>query len=130
MTDFDEFDLTFMQTAEPVLGIQQGRTLIRTHPLSQCEGREIPCCIHNPSEHHMREWEMNWRADTRVMERICPHGIGHPDPDHMAYVESLNQGLEWQGLHGCDGCCATFTTPGGRVHPVNPVAGGSDAPAP
>jgi hypothetical protein len=67
---------------------------------------------------------MLWRGDTRVMERICPHGIGHPDPDHMAYVSSLTPEhicpddgpadesaacpyphLDWQGVHGCDGCC-------------------------
>jgi hypothetical protein len=31
------------------------------------------------------------------MERICDHGVGHPDPDEfMADV--------W--VHGCDGCCA------------------------
>lgn len=75
------------------------------HPREQCEGRGIPCCIHEPSDHHMRTWPMNWRSDTGVMERTCPHGVGHPDPDHMAYVRSLNAGLEWQGVHGCDLCC-------------------------
>jgi hypothetical protein len=37
-------------------------------------------------------------------ERICPHGIGHPDPDDMAYWKSI--GEESMGVHGCDGCCA------------------------
>lgn len=53
----------------------------------------------------MRDWELNWRADKGVMERLCPHGQGHPDPDHMAYVMSLNEENGWQGLHTCDGCC-------------------------
>lgn len=117
----EDYDLTIMQIAEPVLGLQAGEGVLRTHPRSACEGRGIPCCIHSPSEHRMRTWPMNWRGDTGVMERICPHGIGHPDPDHLAYVRSLtpehdcdeDRGigacpyphLEWQGVHSCDGCC-------------------------
>lgn len=120
----DEFDITSMQIAEPVLGMQTGYGVLLTHPKEKCEGREIPCCIHSPSDHHMRTWEMNWRGDTGVMERLCPHGVGHPDPDHMTYVRSLtpehecvddlndeygsscpHPHLEWQGVHGCDMCC-------------------------
>jgi len=121
--------------AEPVHGTVQGQAPVRVHPRAQCEGRGIPCCIHDPSPHHMRDWPMTWRADTGVMERACPHGTGHPDPDHMAYVLSLTPAhrcvfnrdqelapgewldlddqdgcpfphLEWQAVHGCDGCCA------------------------
>lgn len=34
------------------------------------------------------------------MERICKHGIGHPDPDDLKVQSS------WaEGVHGCDGCC-------------------------
>ena len=118
----DDDTLTFAHAAEPSLGIQLGPVLLRTHGPSKCQGR--PCCIHHPSAHHMREWPLNWRGDTGVMERVCPHGAGHPDPDHMAYVTSLtpehdcpdeypgDEGgqcpyphLEGQGTHGCDGCC-------------------------
>lgn len=116
------YSLTFMDAAGPVLGQQLGPTLMRTHGPDKCAGR--PCCIHKPSSHHMVTWRLNWRADTRVMERLCPHGIGHPDPDHMTHVRSLtpehdcpdeypgDEGgecpyphLGWQGTHGCDGCC-------------------------
>lgn len=76
-------------------------TLVNVHPASQCAGR--PCVLHNPSDHHMREWPTNWRPDKRMMERVCPHGIGHPDPDDMAYHR--NQGRTGLGVHGCDGCC-------------------------
>lgn len=100
----DDYDLTFMHTAEPVFGAQAGQRLLRVHPPAKCAG--APCCIHNPSAHHMRGWEMNWRSDTGVMERFCPHGVGHPDPDHMAYVRSVQPAeASWQGVHGCDGCC-------------------------
>jgi len=58
-----------------------------------CDG---PCPIHAPSDHHMRAWPLHWRADRHIAERVCPHGIGHPDPDQL-----LLDG----GVHGCDGCC-------------------------
>jgi hypothetical protein len=90
----EDHDLTFT-----------GATLLQVHPRSACRGRGLACCIHAPSSHHMATWPMRWRDDTRVMERTCPHGIGHPDPDHMAYVCSLDEDLAWQGVHGCDGCC-------------------------
>jgi hypothetical protein len=72
-----------------------------THGPDKCAGQN--CCIHNPSPHHMVTWPMRWRADTGKMERICEHGIGHPDPDDAAYWERLGQGC--RNIHGCDGCC-------------------------
>lgn len=74
---------------------------LRTHAESQCSGEH--CCIHNPSDHHMRTWPLNWREDTCVMERICPHGVGHPDPDDAAH--NIRIGREYMTVHGCDGCC-------------------------
>lgn len=67
--------------------------VLLTHDESQCDGRA--CCVHNPSEHHMRTWPQRWRADRYMMERICPHNVGHPDPDD----------LNPNHVHGCDGCC-------------------------
>lgn len=66
-----------------------------------CKG-EV-CVIHNPTDHHMRTWPMNWRGDRGLIERICPHGIGHPDPDHLPRWEAMGWGAE--ATHGCDGCC-------------------------
>lgn len=88
--------------AEPEFGMQiGGAVLVNVHPPERCAGR--PCVIHAPSDHHMRDWPTNWRGDTRIMERMCPHGIGHPDPDDVAYNESA--GRDWIGVHGCDSCC-------------------------
>lgn len=73
------------------------------HDADLCEGG--PCCIHNPTDHHMVDWPQFWRDDKGLMERICEHGIGHPDPD-----DRLIRGPEpskWAGVHGCDGCCST-----------------------
>lgn len=123
-----------MPATEPLFGVEIGTVNLATHPRSRCEGRGIPCCIHEPSDHHMRDWPMLWRADTGVMERTCPHGVGHPDPDHMAYVRSLTPKhecenswgywsndekdgecpyphFEWQGTHSCDGCCQAPGSP-------------------
>lgn len=73
------------------------------HDPADCEGR--PCCIHNPSDHHMKDWPQHWRPDRYLMERTCEHGIGHPDPDHVAYMKSVGKWEEADATHGCDGCC-------------------------
>ena len=63
------------------------------------------CCIHNPSDHIMVEWPMLYRFDRGLMERVCPHGIGHPDPDAIAYgMRKFGESAD-TGVHGCDGCC-------------------------
>jgi hypothetical protein len=45
---------------------------------------EAPCAVHRPSSHHMVTWrlEQNGRGE---LERICPHGVRHTDPDDLAY---------------------------------------------
>lgn len=70
------------------------------------------CVIHNPSDHCMKDFPTHWRADRGLMERICPHGIGHPDPDDLHYkaicfgnTEVGKRQLECEVVHGCDGCC-------------------------
>ncbi len=62
------------------------------------------CAIHKPS-HHMREWPIVLRLDYGwpLVERTCPHGVGHPDPDSIAWYE--RGGKEFYDSHGCDGCC-------------------------
>lgn len=82
-------------------GIVMQNPLTNIHNDSQCSGEH--CCIHNPSDHHMRSWPMVWRKDKGVMERICPHGIGHPDPDGAAH--NVRIGRDYLNIHGCDGCC-------------------------
>lgn len=83
-----------------------GQRVHGVHPRNSCLG--YPCAVHNPGDHHMASWRQNWRGDRKIMERVCPHGIGHPDPDHMAFVLSRvgPVGEAESGVHGCDGCCA------------------------
>jgi len=90
--------------AEPFLGEQVGEAVLtNVHHESQCQGR--PCVVHRPSDHHMRTWRLNWRGDLGIFERLCQHGVGHPDPDSLAYLESI--GREGFDVHGCDTCCRT-----------------------
>jgi hypothetical protein len=71
--------------------------LVNVHYPEACAGR--PCTVHNRTDHHMRSFPQHWCDDRGLMERICPHGVGHPDPDGPYLPESSM----W--VHGCDGCC-------------------------
>lgn len=106
MSDYDLFGN--IDASEPSLGIQQGKTVLQTHPASVCES-DPSCCLHNPSEHALKDAPLNWRADRRLMERICEHGVGHPDPDDLAFKRRTLAPEVYKSyafaVHGCDGCC-------------------------
>jgi hypothetical protein len=76
---------------------------LKIHSEKACEGQYCP--FHNPSNHHMIDWKLHVRDDKYyLVERICPeHGVGHPDPDSLAYFVRI--GKDWMGVHGCCGCC-------------------------
>jgi len=76
---------------------------ILVHNKKDCKGEY--CVIHNPSNHHMRDWPTHWRDDRGLMERICEHGVGHPDPDDLAYKDLMGGDKLSEAVHGCDGCC-------------------------
>jgi hypothetical protein len=73
--------------------LQGGEVLNGVHEPEWCAGEF--CCIHHPSNHHMKLWPQHWRGDRKLMERICQHGVGHPDPDD----------INPDTVHGCCGCC-------------------------
>jgi hypothetical protein len=89
--------------SEASFGAYAGMAVIeKIHPESKCSGRR--CVVHNPSEHGMRQWQLHWRDDRGIFERMCPaHGVGHPDPDQFQFWRETGQA--WQGVHGCCGCC-------------------------
>lgn len=87
-----------MGNAEPYQLEHSTTQLVNIHDITQCQPN--PCTIHNKTDHHMRQWPQHWRSDRAIMERICPHGIGHPDPDSPW----PNNSHQW--VHGCDGCCS------------------------
>ncbi len=74
------------------------------HGKAQCSGDN--CCIHNPSDHVLKDAPYWWRGDLGLMERLCEHGIGHPDPDSLAHIRREGgDPEEGFGIHACDGCC-------------------------
>lgn len=75
--------------------------LVNVHDPGRCIGEH--CTIHAMSDHLMRAFPQHWRADRHFMERVCPHGIGHPDPDDPKASD------RWESIHGCDGCCRHAT---------------------
>jgi len=72
------------------------------HHKDLCKGKHCP--FHNPSNHPLKDAPIHIRYDKgALVERICEHGVGHDDPDSVAYFHSI--GEKWAGVHGCDGCC-------------------------
>ena len=84
---------------------------------SDCTGRQFfvhkrnvgcdidGCAIHNPSYHPLSDARQYMRVDKGyLIERICDHGVGHPDPDSASFMAKTGWGKGiW--IHGCDGCC-------------------------
>ena len=108
-TPVSDFDLIGnIDAAEPSFGFQIGKTVLRTHGPNACKD-DPACCIHKPSDHPMKDFPLNWRGDRGLMERICTHGIGHPDPDDLAHKKRVMAPEAYKnrayGVHGCDGCC-------------------------
>lgn len=81
------------------LGDGSGR-VIQHHPQEKCEPGSCP--FHRPSDHIMASWPMTLR-ESGLIERVCVHNVGHPDPDSLSYFDRRDQGA--LGVHGCDGCC-------------------------
>ena len=79
--------------------LENSKSVLFTHEKGECF--DEVCSIHNRSAHIMRSFPQHWRSDRRIMERICPHGIGHPDPDDYKIMTRADR-----GVHGCDGCCS------------------------
>lgn len=84
-----------------MIGLSDG-SILETHPPEVCAGER--CCIHNPSDHPLKDAPLHWRGDRGLMERTCQHGTGHPDPDSVDYLVRTTGDDGWDD-HGCDGCC-------------------------
>lgn len=83
------------------------------HTLLDCDA---PCPVHSPSQHPLVGARRHWRVDRGFMERICEHGVGHPDPDDIA----VGRNPVRYGTHGCDGCCRKEAhEPGGEPTEVS-----------
>lgn len=95
-----------MVVAIPPFG-EERECLVRIHDRETCG--EKMCPFHKPTKHHMVKWPKVWRADRSdsLVERVCEHGVGHPDPDSMEFIISKfgKEDGKYSGVHGCDGCC-------------------------
>ena len=76
-----------------------------THDAGECLLDHCPS--HNPSRHPLASAPLRWRQDLELMERICPHGVGHPDVDSLNYIDVVEGSGRAARLsaHTCDLCC-------------------------
>ena len=94
-------DLALRRVTESITA----RGVVNIHDPHYCLGQR--CVFHRPSLHSMLLWPINIRSCAfdsvpGLVERLCPHGVGHPDPDSAAYFERSGTDAS---THGCDGCC-------------------------
>lgn len=80
----------------------------RVHKKAICA--DSYCAIHNPSEHPLKDAKIVLRSGSPFsskphgfVERFCPCGIGHSDPDSVAFYDSI--GYTGTDVHGCCGHC-------------------------
>lgn len=95
MFHLDDYAKETYYEADNVYVTGVGQVLLNVHTRADC--RTVYCTIHNPSNHSMRDFPTQFRADKGTLERLCEHGVGHPDPDNIRF--------DYDGIHGCDGCC-------------------------
>lgn len=82
------------------------------HRKRDCQDAPV-CAVHRPSKGNtMAKWPFVVRLEKLgIMERQCPHGVGHTDPDslqwaHRVYDTRMGRAnVSALGIHGCDGCC-------------------------
>lgn len=90
----NEFDVSL----EPIT-LESGQVL-HAHAAKQCVGEY--CALHNPMPGPWDQWPRLWRQDRHLLERVCPHGVGHPAVEQLEWWKFLNQEYMW--IHGCCGC--------------------------
>jgi len=71
------------------------------------------------------DWPVT-RRETGLIEHLCPHGIGHPNPGSARWVaegfgmdndhtdDEIDANESAWLVHGCDGCCSHDSFPGYR----------------
>jgi hypothetical protein len=80
-----------------------GTVVANVHDAGRCI--RWACVIHAPTAHSLSDWPILYRADRGIVERLCQHGVGHPDPDQWPYWQAT--GRMFEQVHSCDGCCNT-----------------------
>lgn len=83
--------------------------VLGVHSADHCA--PMPCPVHRPSNHHMREWPKDFKREWRIVTRICPHGVQHPDPDDLDWLARMRRPADLPMAHECDGCCGRGPAP-------------------
>lgn len=110
MATNDNFFLPLSQIEPPegFVEVQLEHSPIKliAHPPEKC-AKQKACALHKRTDHSMRSFMQHWRDDRGIIERICPHGVGHPDPDQWHYFKKRlgKKRASAEFVHGCDGCC-------------------------
>ena len=82
MPDVDDREIWYLPSPSG-----EGTLVYNAHPAGACAGGG--CALHGPSDHWARDMPMRWRWNaelrTGFMERDCPHGVFHDDPDDLAF---------------------------------------------
>jgi hypothetical protein len=74
------------------------------HDPAHCKGER--CIWHNPTPQHSMSHLPFILRDSGLVERACPCGVGHPDPDSVDFMLRTTGEEHW-GVHGCcrESCC-------------------------
>jgi len=83
-----------------LFGMPDG-SIIQTHDAEACEGSF--CSVHNPSDHPLNTAPLFWDSARRIMMRVCPCGIYHPDRDHLFFV--MKHSIVLGALQAMHECC-------------------------
>lgn len=80
----------------------------RLHTKAECkesrkQGAPKNCVFHKPTIHRLTGSVQILRASA-LIEDMCEHKVGHPNPDSAAYLNWRDSTTTWY-IHGCDGCC-------------------------
>lgn len=80
-----------------------GQLMLDVHANSP-ECQEHGCPIHNPSDRAVAIGTTHYNTERQRMDRVCEHGLAHPDPDSQDWRERHFGDRDDE--HDCDGCCA------------------------
>jgi len=87
-----------------------GTVVWGAHEGADCSGA---CALHGPSAHWARGMPLRWSFEEGRggrMERLCPHGVWHADPDDMAFRRRRGLPRDWvwadSACRGCGCGCA------------------------
>lgn len=98
--DWSEMHVWRRRTYVILQGNFRTKPYLNHHDIFSCKGEW--CSIHRPKPGVWDSWPLLWRSDTRIMERVCPHGCGHPAVEQLDHWAATDQ--MYQAVHGCCGC--------------------------